>query len=81
MVATSERDVDGDSGQRTVSGRYRLLGLIGSGGMGRVWRAYDEVLEREVAVKELVTPAAAPMGDRRGMRLRAVRQARAAAEG
>lgn len=34
-------------------GRYRLLGLIAKGGMGAVWRARDEVLERAVAVKVL----------------------------
>ena len=64
----------------TVSGRYRLLGLVGSGGMGRVWRAYDEMLEREGAVKELVAPAVMPVVDRREMQLRAVREARAAAQ-
>ncbi|MCP2248917.1 serine/threonine-protein kinase [Lentzea aerocolonigenes] len=53
----------------TIGDRYTLLERIGSGAMGVVWRARDEVLAREVAVKQLVT------GDHQ----RAMREARNAA--
>ncbi|MFF6784561.1 protein kinase [Streptomyces sp. NPDC012510] len=38
---------------RLIAGRYRLTEQIGRGGMGTVWRAGDEVLDRQVAVKRL----------------------------
>ncbi|WP_327412624.1 serine/threonine-protein kinase [Streptomyces sp. NBC_01233] len=66
-------------GERLIAGRYRLLSRLGEGGMGTVWRARDETLHREVAVKEVRAPAHLRAGDIARMYSRLEREAWAAA--
>ncbi|MFG3285017.1 protein kinase [Streptomyces sp. NPDC048111] len=62
-----------------LAGRYRLGEAIGRGGMGKVWRAHDEVLHRTVAVKELTAALYVAEADRAVLHARTQKEARAAA--
>ncbi|MGW2561028.1 serine/threonine-protein kinase [Streptomyces sp. NPDC001514] len=62
-----------------LAGRYRLTESIGRGGMGKVWRAHDELLHRTVAVKELTAGLYVSEADRTVLHARTQKEARAAA--
>ncbi|MET9952172.1 protein kinase [Streptomyces sp. NPDC006339] len=66
---------------RVVGGRYELSTMIGQGGMGQVWTAYDGRLDRRVAVK-LLNPAAisGPATAADELRRRFVRECRVTAQ-
>jgi hypothetical protein len=62
-----------------IAGQYRLIAEIGRGGMGSVWQARDELLDRQVAVKALTIPPSLGPDERQGLVRRTVREARSAA--
>jgi eukaryotic-like serine/threonine-protein kinase len=64
---------------RVIAGRYNLQHPIGRGAMGVVWRARDQLLDRDVAVKEVVISALIGEDEKHNAYQRTLREARTAA--
>ncbi|MDH6124228.1 serine/threonine-protein kinase [Kitasatospora sp. GP82] len=77
-MGVQDQSAQARDAQRVLVGRYTLGDRLGRGGMGTVWRARDEMLDREVAVKEL-TVNHLPEEELEILQSRMKREARAAA--
>ncbi|KAA0022722.1 serine/threonine-protein kinase [Antrihabitans cavernicola] len=63
-----------------VAGRYRLQSKLGGGGMGAVWLARDTLLDRDVAIKQIVSTTGLTTAEAEELRRRAIREGRIAAK-
>ena len=64
---------------RVIAGRYRLQAPVGRGAMGVVWRARDQILDRDVAVKEVHIAETLTDAERANAYQRTLREAKTAA--
>jgi tRNA A-37 threonylcarbamoyl transferase component Bud32 len=78
-IGNNERVPTASEEPRVIAGRYRLRSVLGSGSMGTVWSAYDEFLQRPVAVKEIRLPPGVTSAQADELRERTLREARAIA--
>ena len=65
---------------KPIAGRYELVEHVKSGGMGQVWRGYDTVLDREVAVKLILPTVVTTDEDAEELARRFQREARVTAQ-
>ncbi|MEO3870088.1 serine/threonine-protein kinase [Nonomuraea sp. B12E4] len=66
--------------EERIAGRYRVLAALGHGGMGTIWLAHDDLLDREVAIKEVRLPESLSAAERAEALQRSMREAMAAAQ-
>ena len=76
MVDRSAWEVSMTAPGMLIAGRYRLVERIAAGGMGWVWEAWDELLHRKVAVKQLLRQPGLAAEDAELARRRLIREAR-----
>lgn len=62
-----------------IADRYELTARVGDGGHGTVWRARDRLLQRDVAIKEIILPPDLPPQEKQQLCDRTLREAQAAA--